>query len=87
MTASHPLTAAPATPSRFTATVLTSGGYHHELVATPLDSQPPTVNLRIMTRYDHARDPGHRREVLNLSLQRHEIDALVQHLRHAMELI
>lgn len=76
-----------ATPSGFTATVLESGGYHHELVVTPLASQPPMVNLRVMTRYDHSRDPEHRREILNLSLQRHEIDALVQHLRHAMDFI
>lgn len=75
------------TSQGFTATLLQSAGYHHELVVTPLPSLPPTVNLRVMTRYDHSRDPEHRREVLNLSLQRHDIERLMQHLDNALELI
>lgn len=71
----------------FTATLLESGGFHHELVVSPLPGLPPTVNLRVMTRYDHSRDPAHRREVLNLSLQRHEIEALIGHLHSALDLI
>ena len=71
----------------FTATILETGGFHHELVVNPLPGLPPTVNLRVMTRYDHSRDPGHRREVLNLSLQRREIEALIGHLQNARDLI
>lgn len=69
------------TPSGFTVTLLTSGGFCHDLVATPLPGLPPAVNLRVMTRYEHARDPEHRREVLNLSLDASSLDAFIGHLQ------
>lgn len=75
------------TASGFTATVLESGGFHHELVVTPLPSLPPTVNLRVMTRYDHSRDPDHRREVLNLSVGVSELSELIRNLQQAQAIL
>ena len=71
------------TNSGFTASILESGGFHHELVVTPLPSLPPTVNLRVMTRYDHSRDPAHRRELLNLSMGIGELSNFIAQLQKA----
>jgi hypothetical protein len=76
-------TATATTPSGFTATLLNSGGFRHDLVVTPLPGLPPTVNLRVMTRYDHSRDPEHRREVLNLSLGQEGLRGFIQQLQRA----
>ena len=71
------------TRSGFTATLLNSGGFRHELVVTPLPGLPPTVNLRVMTRYDHSRDPEHCREVLNVSMGHEGLRGFIQQLQRA----
>lgn len=75
----------------FIATLVGSSGYHHDLIVTRLPSRASStadsVNLRVMTRYDFAKDTVHRREVLNLSLLPSEIDGVIRVLQQARDLI
>lgn len=64
---------------------LSAGGFHYDLTCEPIAALTNHFNLRITTQWDGARKSEDHQVVLNLTLQRTELDSLVTALRRQLD--